>query len=630
MLDAMRRNASGWVAKVLIGLLVASFAVWGINDIFTGFGGDTVATVGDEKVDAIAFQRELRAEMNQFGQRLGQPVTLEMAQRFGIDRMALSRLMSLAALDGATRQMGLTVGDDTVGNDIVTDPALQSAFGTFDRDLFRQALQNQGITEERFVEQRRKYLARRQLIDVIDSGVAVPDTMIAAVGNYQEQSRTVGYVILPPSLVADVGEPDEETVQSVYQAGASAFTLPETRDFSIMVLEPEDITHTVTIDDDELAIAFEQRRGDYDKPERRDVVQIPFGTEAAAREAHEKLVSGTPVSEIVAGLGLTAADVESGMLSRDRFLSDEVAAAAFATAKGAFSEPVRGPLGWVVVQVRDIEPETRVEFETVKDELRAALELELARDQVYDIQNAIEDARAGGASLEDVARTNNLTVRQIASVTANGKTRNGDDVELPDLPNLLRNVYETEIGDAAPPQHTDDGYYWVQVDAIDPPHLKPLEEVRDEVVTLWRQQKRDAALIELAETLAARANKGESFETIAGELGRAVLTAPGMKRNLQSDTFSRQAVAKAFATGEGRVTWGPVGLGEGLVLMHIREVHDLELDPASDAYARARENVLDSIKADLIQTFVAGYQEELGYNVNTVLLRQLTATDTGQ
>ena len=630
MLDAMRRNASGWVAKVLIGLLVASFAVWGINDIFTGFGGDTVATVGDEKIDAIAFQRELRAEMDQFGQRLGQPVTLEMAQRFGIDRAALSRLMSLAALDGATRQMGLTVGDDTVGNDIVTDPALQSVFGTFDRDLFRQALQNQGVTEERFVEQRRKYLARRQLIGIIDSGVAAPDAMIAAVGNYQEQTRTVGYVILPPSLVADVGEPDEETVQSVYQAGASAFTLPETRDFTIMVLEPEDITHTVTIADDELAAAFEQRRGDYDKPERRDVVQMPFGTEEAAREAHEKLVAGTPVSEIVAGLGLTSADTETGMVARNQFLSEEVAAVAFSTAKGEFSEPVRGPLGWAIVQVRDIEPGKLVEFDAVKDELRAALELELARDQVYDIQNAIEDARAGGASLEDAAQTHNLTVRQIAGVTADGKTRTGDAVELPDLPNLLRVVYETGIGDAAPPQHTDDGYYWVQVDEIDPPHLKPLEEVREEVVKLWREQTRDAALIELAETLGERANKGESFAAIAGELGRAVLTAPGMKRNLQSDTFSRQAVAKTFATGEGRVTWGPVGIGEGLVLIHVREVHEPKLDPASEVYAQARENVRDSIKTDLIQTFVSGYQEELGYDVNTALLRQLTATDTGQ
>lgn len=630
MLDALRRNASGWVAKVLIGLLAASFAVWGINDIFTGYGGDTVATVGDEKVDAMAFQRELRAEMNQLGERLGQPMTLEMARRFGIDRMALSRLLSLAALDGAARQMGLTVGDDTVGADILSDPALHGPFGRFDRDLFRQALQGQGITEERFIEQRRKFLARRQLIDVIDSGVAAPDAMIAAVGRYQEETRTVGYIILPPALAGDIGEPDEETIAAVYRAGASAFTLPETRDFTLMVLEPEDITHTVAISDEELALAFEQRRGDYDTPERRDLVQIPFGTEAAAREARERLAGGTPVSAIVGELGLAIDDARLGTVTQDALMSDEIAEAAFSTEEGAFSEPVRGPLGWVVLQVRKIEPEKRVEFETVKDELRAAIEIELARDQVYDIQNTIEDARAGGASLEDVAASNNLSVRQIASVTADGKMRNGDPVELPDLPELLRVVYETGIGEAAPPHHTDDGYYWIEVDNIEPPYLRPLEEVRDEVVKLWRDQSRDAALIELAEKLAERGNAGESFDRIAAEFNRAVLTAPGMRRQMQSDTFSRQAVAKAFATPQDGVTWGPVGLGDSLVLMQVRDIRAPELDPASEAYARAREGVLDSVRADMIQTFITGYQNELGYDVNTRLLEQLTATDTGQ
>lgn len=630
MLDALRRNASGWVAKVLIGLLAASFAVWGINDIFTGYGGDTVATVGDQKIDTNAFQRELRAEMNQVGQRLGQPMTLEMARRFGVDRMALSRLLSLAALDGASEQLGLRVGDEAVGADILSDPALQGPFGSFDRDLFRQALQGQGITEERFIEQRRKYLARRQLIDVIDSGVAAPDAMIAAVGRYQEETRTVGYIILPPALAGDIDEPDEETVQSVYEAGASAFTLPETRDFILMVLEPEDITHTVTVSDEELADAFEQRRGDYDTPERRDLVQIPFGSEAAARDAHQKLVSGTPVSAIVDELGLSMDDVELGTVARDALMSDEIAEAAFTTEEGAFSEPVSGPLGWVVLQVRKIEPEKRVELETVKEELRATLELELARDQVYDIQNTIEDARAGGAALEDVAASNNLSVRRISGVTADGKTRGGDPVELPDLPELLRVVYETGIGDAAPPQHTEDGYYWVEVDNIEPPLLRPLEEVRDQVVKLWRDQSRDAALIELAEKLAERGNAGESFDKIAAELNRAVLTAPGMRRQMQSDTFSRQAVTKAFATPQDGFTWGPVGLGESLVLMQVREIRDPELDPASEAYGRAREDVLDSIRADLIQTFITGYQNELGYDVNTALLQQLTATDTDQ
>ena len=325
MLDSLRRSASGWVAKLLIGLLAVSFAVWGIADIFSGFGGNTLAQVGDEEIDGVAFERELRAEMDRFSQRLGQPVTLDQARRFGIDRAALSRLISVAALDGGAKDLGLAVGDDAVGQAILTDPNLQGGFGRFDRELFRQTLRANGVSEERFVEQRRKAMARDQLITTLSLGVAAPDALVKVVANYQEETRTAGYIILPPSLAGEIEDPDAETLQSFYEAGAAAFTLPETRDISFMVLEPEHITQTMTISEDDLREAYEQRRGDYDVPERREVQQVTFGTEDAAKEALEKLRSGTETETIVQGLGLTMEDVDLGNVSRGEMLSPDLA-----------------------------------------------------------------------------------------------------------------------------------------------------------------------------------------------------------------------------------------------------------------------------------------------------------------
>ena len=123
----------------IIGILVSAFAVWGIADIVTGFTGDTVAEVGDQKIDSASYDREFRAELDRMSERLGQPLTREQGQRFGVDRLALSRLIRLATPDDPAEELGLTVGDPTVGIDIMTDPNLQGAIGPFARDLFCQA-----------------------------------------------------------------------------------------------------------------------------------------------------------------------------------------------------------------------------------------------------------------------------------------------------------------------------------------------------------------------------------------------------------------------------------------------------------------------------------------------------------
>ncbi|MEQ8327536.1 MAG: SurA N-terminal domain-containing protein [Parvibaculum sp.] len=630
MLDMLRRSASGFVGMAIIGILVIAFAVWGIADIFTGFTGDTVAEVGDQKIDSASYDREFRAELDRMSERLGQPLTREQGQRFGVDRLALSRLIGVATLDDAAEELGLTVGDETVGIDIMTDPNLQGAFGRFDRELFRQLLRQNGIPEERFVEQRRKGMVRRQLTDAITAGIPAPETMIDVVLRFQQETRTAGYVILPPSLVGDIEDPDEEAVQSFYEAGASAFTLPETRDFSFMEIEPEDIAQSIAISDEALREAYEQRRGEYDVPERREIQQITFATEEAAGAALETLRGGGKVETVVADLGLTVDDVDLGNVSRGEMISPELADTAFSLESGAWSEPVKGPLGWSIIHVGEITPGKDSTFAEVKDKVRKALEIEMAREQIYDIQNAIEDARAGGEPLADIAARYDLNLRSISGITEDGKTRSGDDIELPELPGLLETVYDSQIGDQNPPKDTGkEGYYWVQLDAVNPATVQPLDEVRDEVVRIWKERQRAAKLEALAAKLVERGNAGESFDEIAGDYGRSVLAMPGIQRYAQNDTFSRTAVTKLFAAPQGGFVYGPVGLGDSLLVMRVREISEPDVPKDSETYTQARANLADSLSADMLQTFVVGHQNDLGVEVNQTLLQQLTATDSG-
>lgn len=631
MLDTLRRGASGWVAKILMGLLVVSFAVWGIADIFHGYSSDVVATVGKEQITLDQYQRALHNETQKFSQRLGQPLTPQQVHQFGIDASALSQLIGLAALDGGTRAIGLSISDETVAHNIMTDPQLIGAFGKFDRQNFDQTLQQMGLSEAMFVADRRKFLLRKQINDVLQAGVKLPATMLGAISTYQNETRIASYLVLPPDAVGTIGEPDEKTLEAYYQKAAIHFTTPETRDFSVMTLEPKDLAATVSISEADLKKAYEQRRGEFDVPEKRKVEQIPFATVEAAKNAEAKLKGGEPIEKMVSSLGLEQKDVELGLVSRSEMISPSVADAAFALKSGEYSDPVQGPLGPVILHVTQIVPAQPSSYEQVKDKLRVSLAADMASSEVYDVQNSIEDARAGGASLEEAAAKDNLKVVKFTGVTAKGLTIDGKKpAGLPDYKDLVDTVFKSEQGDQIPPGDTGSGgYYWLRVDGVTAAQQKPLKDVRADVVALWKTEKRKADLAELAQSVVARGNKGEAFEKIASSIGRTVLVSPAIGRSSENDTFSRNAVARLFAAPRGGFTYGPVGFGNSLVIMQVKEINDPKPNVESDDYKKLDTDMTDAVQTDLLMTYITGLEKKLGTEVNTHLLeRSASAEDT--
>ncbi|MBI1261791.1 MAG: hypothetical protein GC184_08700 [Rhizobiales bacterium] len=631
MLDTLRQSATSWVAKILMTLLIMSFAVWGIADIFGGYSDTTVAEVGNSEVSLASYEREFKIETQNFSQQIGQQLTPAEARKYGVDRSALTRLIGLATLDEASHNMGLAVGDVALAHDIMTDPNLIGPFGKFDKDSFLTALSRNGISEKSFMDDRRNYLMRSQLIDSIQAGVPVPNAMAEVINEFQGETRNARYVLLPPEIVGTIADPEEKTIEAYYKQAAIRFTLPETRSFTVMTLGPKEVAASLSISDDDLKAAYEARRADYDVPEKRDIEQIPFKDEAAAKAALEKLRAGTPLEKIVSELGLKLSDVQLGEITRDEMLSPALADAAFALAPNSYSDPVKGPLGPVILHVTKISHAVASTFESAKEKLRDRLLSEKANDEIYDIQNNIEDARAGGTPLEEIADKNGLKLVKIDSVTAKGTTIDGKKVEtLPEYRDLLTTVFQNEPGDQIPPSDNGEGgYYWLRVDAVTPATLQPLDKVREDVVALWKTEERKNKLDQLAQSLVERGNKGESIDKIAASLDRSALNVPDIARNSQNDTFSRLAVTRIFAAPKDGFSYGPVGLGESLVLSQVTAVNKANFDSQSASIESLKDNLKDSLGADFITTFVAGYQNEIGVDVNTQLLQRTAAADSG-
>ncbi len=171
MLRGIRKASATWLGRVVMGavmsLLAAIFAIWGINDIFRGFGRSSLAKIGGTEIQIEQFRRTYNDRLQLIGRQLGRPLTQEQANTFGLDRQVLAEMVAEAGLDQRARQMRLGVADDEVVRRITSDKVFQTPDGKFDRARFEQILRSAGYTEQRFVAEQRRVMLRRQIIDTV-------------------------------------------------------------------------------------------------------------------------------------------------------------------------------------------------------------------------------------------------------------------------------------------------------------------------------------------------------------------------------------------------------------------------------------------------------------------------------
>ena len=220
MLRGLRKASSNWLGKAImaavVGFLIISFGIWGIADVFRGGGRATVATVGNTEISAEQFRQTYTDQLQQFQRQVGRPITPEQARALGIDRQILEKMMAEAALDQRTRALGLGVGDDEIGRRIMQDPAFRGINGQFDQQRFEQSIRAAGFTEPRYIAKLRNDALRKQLEDSLIGGVAVPRTAIEAFNRYQNEERSIDYVVLGLAVAGDIPAPSVEELAKYF------------------------------------------------------------------------------------------------------------------------------------------------------------------------------------------------------------------------------------------------------------------------------------------------------------------------------------------------------------------------------------------------------------------------------
>jgi peptidyl-prolyl cis-trans isomerase D len=627
-LDTLRKGAGRFLGLILVCLLVVSFAVWGIADIFSGYGSQTLIRVGDTKINAQGYLRAQQDVLRSMSQQAKRSLSLQEARALGLDNRVLERVIGGAAVDTHAKHLGLGISDDALHAKIMTDPAFTDSEGNFNPIAFQQGLRTISMNEAGYIYTMREQNLRRQLITTIGDASNSPQVLIDALNKFNEERRILRYVLVPKSAAGAVGAPTEAALKSYYDNHHAKFTQPEYRKLGVLAVTPETVKDQVNITEADLMAAYEAQKDQLGKPERRHLEQMAFPDMVSAKAAYDKIQSGADFVEVAKDLGLSDGDVELGAVAHSELADPTVADKAFELDVNTVSEPMTGKLGSVVlIRVTAIEPGMTPSFADTKDDIEKKILKDRASGAIFDMHDEVEDELGAGSTLSEIADKLKLDYQLIDQVDRQGRKPDGSAVTLPAQKDLLNGTFATDTGiENDPIDARDEGVIWYEVLGITPENLRPFGEVRDEAETGWRLEETRSQVAKFAQGLVTSLTSGgKSLEELATEMNSEVLPTSGLKRDDITVNVLPPAVAQAFTLPKGGYGSAPSGVDEGRIVFR---VEDIVAPPAIDERTtkRLKAQLGLLLSEDTIAEYFGALESRYGVSVNRQALAKLVGT----
>jgi peptidyl-prolyl cis-trans isomerase D len=627
MLQSFRKAGQSLVGKiiatVLFGLLIFSFAIWGIGDIFRGAPRNSVARVGSTEISVEQFRTAYNNEIQRLSRQFRTNLGPEQARALGIDQRVLGQLVNEALLNERAQALGLSVSDQLVARSVLEEPAFRGADGQFNRPAFEEALRSAGLSEAGFVQEQRALMMRQHIASAVAGEPTVPGAAIDALHRYLNERRSASYFVLGPAAAGEIPAPSDADLQAFFEERKASYRAPEYRSASILELDASKIAKPESVSDADARQRYEQSRDAFGTPERRAVQQIVFPNPEEAKAAAERLTQGLTFEALAAERNISPEELTLGTFTRAEMLDPAVAEAAFSLQEGQTSGPVEGRFGTVLVHVTKIEPESVRPFEEVVGEVKSTIANERARAEIESIHDKIEDMRAGARPLNEIAAETHLSVQEIPAIDQNDTDKQGNKVELPQRDALVRAIFESDIGvDNEAIRTSTGGYVWFDVTNIEPARDRTLDEVKDEVTRQWRENTIADRLAERARQFVERLGKGESLETLAADAGVSTKMVTELTRRSPKDDLSADVVARIFATPVRQAAHAATGPDTRAVFV-VTEAMVPPLMRTTQEAQRLEDQLRAALSDDLMAQFLAATQRDVPVTIHQAAVSQV-------
>ncbi|MCA3722392.1 peptidylprolyl isomerase [Phenylobacterium sp.] len=553
MLAHIRAFAKSWVAAVLIGLLILSFAVFGVSDVFKTRAQNEVVHAGNRSVTTEEFRAEFDRAKQNLEQQNGQQISNELAVENRFDARVLEMLADREAMAALIEKIGLRPADALITREIQKIPAFfDQVSGRFDKRLYEEALARNKLTAPQFEQSVRDEIAQSHLAAGLVDGLRPPRAFGALAVVFAQESRDLAVFNVGPGAVEAPKPPTDAQLTEFMKANAERLMRPEFRILSVVRFSSAQVAGRVTVSEADIRKQFDFRKDSLNQPETRSLVQIPARDAGTARSVADRLAKGEDPAAVARSAGVEPVFYVDK--PRTAVVDAKSGEAAFAMARGEV-RTVQGDLGLAVIRVTGITPGRTVTLEEIRPMLEAEARKTAAAEKVYEISQAYDDAHAGGANLDEAAAKAGVPVITLGPLAEQGFDPTGKPVaglsaKLVQTAFRLPEGGESQIEEESPGES-----FVVRVDKVIPRTLPPLAEVRQPLAQAWMNQEMAKRLRAKAESLAERVRKGESLDTVAASIGAKPGRLAGLTRQgaAQGGPLSQEGFAEAFGAAKGGV-----------------------------------------------------------------------------
>jgi peptidyl-prolyl cis-trans isomerase D len=608
--DTPRKKKGGrsLVVWVLVAMLIAGLSGFGVEN----FGGATakIGRVGEIEIEANDYAREMQGQINTLTRQFGAPVSMADARSFGVDRQVLAGLVNRAALDNEAARLGLSVGDATVAAELGKISAFQGISGTFDREAYALTLQQNGTNEAAFEANLRRDVARALLTGAVAGGVVSPAPLTDTLVAYAGEKRGFSLLVLDDTaLDAPLAAPTPAEVQAHYDANIATYTRPEAKRVEYAALLPETLAATMEVPEEEVQKAYDARLSEFMIPEKRLVERLVYPDEAAALAAKARLDQGTSFDDLVAERGLTLEDVDLGDVTREEL--EDAADAVFALTEPGTVGPLPSALGPALYRMNAILAAQETTLDAARPELLQILQTEAAARAIADKVEAIDDALAGGATLQDLSTEFGMTLA--STDYAAGAEDNDTITGYTAFRSAADALAEGDFPEAILLE--DGGLVAMQLVEILPPSPVPLDKITDKVTEATRAEA-------LARALAAKAAAAKTAVEVGATLesqGTVTAVAP-TDRQATLDVGPAVVLETAFQMQPGEIQ--VIEAGNFVALLRLDSITAAEVtsEEGQEMQDSIRQNLDRSIAEDMAALFTATVGQQAGIALDQAVI----------
>ncbi|PHR61420.1 MAG: hypothetical protein COA43_03470 [Robiginitomaculum sp.] len=515
---------------ILIGLIVISFAMWGVADAFSPKTRDAAVMVGKEKVTLVEFDKFFSQRLKEENQKSTDRISSKQAYARGFHNVVIGQLVTEALIQIDADDLGIDVNRRDARKFVESMEVFNNVItGELDEVKMMQRLSRENETRKQYEKRLYKALRQTQTLSSITTGIVAPLGYADQQYKFMTEERTLNILHLTREAVEIPADPNDEELKTFIAENNRAYIAPEYRKFTLLRVEVADLRNDMEVTDEEIKEQFDYKVevGQLGAPETRSLTQIVSADKETADKMTAEINDGTSIDDAIANHNLESPVTYENILE-DATVDPKTGEAAF-TQKQNVAHTLEGSFGtWYTIIVTNINVASVPSLEAQRVTILNELKTEKAQKIIYDAQDKLQDALAEGDSIEEAAKANGISAASYDYIDRLGKNEAGapmvginDLVGVSQAELVLKEIFTSDIGFEGDVFETKSkGLAAVRVDAIKDSTQRPFAEIKEQALAAWRLTETDKALAALQTTLATRFAAGESLETLAAGIAK--------------------------------------------------------------------------------------------------------------